>query len=484
MRTGDTCQLVTDPALQAGAKDLLDQWEADRRAEGWSVFPRRVVTSLSSGMISTAGHVFLIGDAVPFVTTLGNPDGHYFRDIEADYKLVSGAVGRLWFANQPMTGRSSLELYRAYLTKRHNWAANAPQFGLKVCFLDYLLDPQFSGYEYWIQEARRQVGPALLEERYGNADGTDTNFAQWGKDSRLCAQVFSGGHGEYPPGGFYQVGGPDEWQAADPAIGIFGGFGSMQCQVRSLNSFLTNVLTGSHTVVSFYNQSGLLPIWHLFAGATAGEVGADLASNRITNVLGDPTVMFPPTVPTAYNILEAAKDMPQFQAQVAAVMANAPVPSTPTSPTPTTPVPVPSTSISLPFAPAPGALYPGVYGLGGDWRSEGVVYYCAANSAAENGAKACVDLTQDGAAINRRLTGLTPGKEVTVSFMAAFRPRYPGGSLRCSADGTTVNTVTSLPQAPTYSLQSFKFTPVADSAVIRFQATAPGQLFVADVKAG
>lgn len=348
MKPGDTCTLVTDHAIPA---DLVAQWRDDRAAEGWKpdafISPTTAAELQAELAITKPSHTLLMGDSIPFQTIWGSPDGHPVRDIEADYLYVypwNGAIGRVYFANQPVTGKPSSQIYAEYLAKRHLWQSKQMDLPLAVSNVDYLSGPLYPYYEQMIQAMRQAIPWGLLEERYGSptlatsVPNVDNNIERWGVSGRLFAMVFAGGYPSYPPGGFYYVGGPDRWQAADPKIGIFGAFGSYACQLRALNSFLTNTLTGSTTVVAFYNEAARLPVWQMLTtGATAGEVGRQNAGETYTNVLGDPTIMLTQPLLTAAQVMALVAG---FDARLTAVEHG----------TPTVPPVVPAGGIVIVYA--------------------------------------------------------------------------------------------------------------------------------------
>jgi hypothetical protein len=306
--TSRTLQLVTDSACQSQIPALLDQWEADRRAEGWKVLKRIVAGGDAAALQTKLGsirpdHTFLVGDNIPFLKVSADPDGHGAREIAADYKYVQdaqptpfGAVGRIWFKTQHSADVPSMDLYRRYFTKRHTWPADQVTFGPVVRFDDHLsYRPDGAMWAKLVMEQPPSEHSEHVQLPQQDPDGELTRLA---KSPRLIEVVFSGGQPFANPGGLYYFGGAASWRNADPnhpgvgpRVAILGAFGSFLCEIEWADSFLTAALTTKHTVASFYDFHGVFPFGKMFTGSTIGDCGRAAASKAayISNVYGDPT---------------------------------------------------------------------------------------------------------------------------------------------------------------------------------------------------
>jgi hypothetical protein len=304
-----TLQLVTDSACQGQIPALLDQWEADRRGEGWKVL-KRIITTTDAAALQTRlrsirpDHTFLVGDNVPFLKVSANPDGHGARELVADYKYVQdtqptpfGAIGRIWFKTQASADVPSMGLYRRYFTKRHTWAADQVAFGPMVRFNDHLSYRPDGAI--WAKLVMAQAPPQHSEHVQLGAETLDGELTRLAKSPRLIEVVFSGGQPFANPGGLYYFGGAADWRNADPAhpgvgprVAILGAFGSFLCEIEWGDSFLTAALTTEHTVASFYDCQGVFPFGRMFTGSTIGDCGCASASKSgyISTVYGDPTL--------------------------------------------------------------------------------------------------------------------------------------------------------------------------------------------------
>ena len=303
-----TVLLVTDSACESKIPALLDQWESDRRAEGWKVLKRIVSPAEASDLRAKLqslhpDHTFLVGDNVPFLHVVANPDGHTDREIVADYKFVQGAeatpfgaIGRIWFKSQ-VADVDSIGLYKRYFEKRHTWPKDRIRFGPMVTFDDHL-SYLTAGVE-WAKRVTGQAPPDRIEHLHLLPDTSDGEIKRRAKSPRLFEIVFSGGQPFVDPGGLYYFGGPAAWRDADPAnpgagpkIAILGVYASSACGIEVKNSFLTAVLTTSYTVASFYNMRGVFAFGPMFTGSTIGDCGRASAQEGfyISSVYGDPTL--------------------------------------------------------------------------------------------------------------------------------------------------------------------------------------------------
>ena len=307
--TGRTVQLVTDSACQSQISTLLDQWEADRKGDGWKVLKRIVCTADARALQTRLqavrpDHTFLVGDGVPFLKVSANPDGHGARELVADYKYVQdgqpapvGAIGRIWFKTQVSAGVDSMGLYRRYFAKRHTWAEDQAFFGPIVRFADHL-SYRPDGAE-WAKLVVNQAPSGRLEHLNLPPEHPDGELTKLAKSPRLIEVVFSGGQPFANPGGLYYFGGAADWRGADPAhpgvgprVAILGAYGSFLCEIEWADSFLSATLTTSHTLASFYDMQGVFPFGKMFSGSTIGDCGRLGAQQGyyLTSVYGDPTL--------------------------------------------------------------------------------------------------------------------------------------------------------------------------------------------------
>jgi len=317
-KPGRTLVLVTDAACESKLPDLLNQWEADRRVEGWKVL-KRIITGPDAVALQARlreikpDHTFLLGDGVPFLTVAADPDGHGARNINSDYRFVKdeslepyGAVGRVWFKNQTMGAKTtSIELYRRYLKKRHTWEADRVRFGPMTAFDDHL-NYRPDG-KIWEKAVMGQMAPDRIEHLNLGAVDSDGEIKRRAKSPRLFEVVFSGGLVSGQGVSLFYFGDAAAWRNADPEnwgagpkIGIFGAYGSFLCHTELGDSLLMTAITTQYTIASFYDYQGVFPFGKMQSGRTIGDCGRACAQDEfyITNVLGDPTVT---TVNTAHR---------------------------------------------------------------------------------------------------------------------------------------------------------------------------------------
>jgi hypothetical protein len=302
--------MVTDAACQAKLANLLDQWEADRRSEGWKVL-KRIIAGPDPVALQTRlhevkpDHTFLLGDGIPFLTVTADPDGHGARNVNADYRFVKeeaqepfGAIGRVWFKNQATGAKTeSIELYRRYLKKRHTWEADRVRFGPMAAFDDHL-SYRPDGV-IWGKSVMEQAADDRIVHLNLGAGDSDGEIKRRAKSPRLFEIVFSGGliSGQgvslfyFGDAAAWRNADPDNW-GAGPKIGIFGAYGSFLCHSELGDSLLMTALTTQHTIAAFYDYQGVFPFGKMRDGSTIGDCGRACAKDEfyITNVLGDPTV--------------------------------------------------------------------------------------------------------------------------------------------------------------------------------------------------